>query len=1511
MAKSNKIRLNRIIKKYSKKKKKHIHNKHETHKIQSGGTPNPKKANYKVTFEFDRVKDLNGKKKNIWSKPKMTMVCQKFDADLNAIIDESVSGFNTYSSIAKAGTKVVGTVVLGGAIGMTVATGGLGGGLIAAAATSSVGTVAAAATAVGATSYNIGKYFYDADVKEKTEKIQKTLDDFNWCSGKGLHEFQQYMTGSGDLLNVVPEYIKVINYPELFETLSKGTSHATSGIQYIQQYSFQPLNTTWYFPTCYNYNEMEDSCEGDDNIDGDACDDALLIPHGLINLTKITDNCYGHQIPKKIVWKKIASGKPTDTKMALELAAQKQVDSYIQIRDKQCRQQWKQYEVDRINSINDCALVKGKFNPTIDVASFLKKSQLLSKAKKEKKERLKNGFLNIEKKTAAAKQSAADASAKKSAADASAKNSADAETDTQKESVVAINPNEQKLNEEDMELQVISCQEVDLMIVSILMSVNIIESNKPENKDFIDTIISNYFKSDSDNKKNLKEFEIKVELNESVLFNEENIKNLYFKQNWENNQKKGWVIDWNKEHILNILELDESIENFKKKNTESKKKKEELISKGINGVEEKKEGAEADDLEYPDWQKQLNTLVIERDKLKKSYSYMNDNVIDKIKNNLITKISYSNPLDKTVEILYGGQEAVDGVSGANHGQLDSPKIVPNNNDLTVINQDIDTHTFITLLTEKVKGTGSLTFTCIKSNVNIDLDAIIEKTKEKLIKERNEYIEESLLKASNDAEKDVLQYLTEHNWYKQYQNSSNKGINYGFNKMYFFLLHNLLDENNIVFEENNIRTANYNSFKESFPKKVLTILEHQDKIEFMGDYSKKYSEDLIYDFMGYDYLNEHVMDTEKVKLPQIPGDIIRKKKATKASLNITTSQEVIDAILFEEYYAKKQYNIITNATLLLNSEGINNPSLIQIAKKIIFITLQDHNEYEIWKNNIDTSCEMAMSENDIRKQWEEVKDNLVLQPKVIPTINNDTESFIGSGVLAYTNVKKKAQKAITNSITLLKDVAETIGLKKKDPIIEINPDFSFKEFVKDTLSNLNKLNEKEEKKTFIHFHLFNSILQHIFPDMKSNPTGSSTSPPTEFGINFNTETETTTVTTKAMNELKTNMFNTLYNKYKLYVSQKNNPKWKQTFWVYSISYDFKQKGTAGQRNKEKYIILKDIILINLVHKYLFEAIDFIIDKFKLIDGKCFIIQNYINNFNDTKTSNSFVILCNKISNYSNIIDCAQSYPSDDKKQKESGKASKSIKKLLKAGDKEVLIKEEKNIIKYMQILFELKRFWSNYNLKKIEDMATKTPIFNTSKNDYDKQSIITFLWAQRDIKSSMLQFSGVGLFTKLEWYIPNDIKLTCIRTIDLVYKENIIKLKDFYITKDATLKTTTYLQILEDKHSKDLIDHMKTFDYGFRLESLPSNELIRTKLKKKCIDIIEKNPMYSYKYLNINKIPKLDISIFSQPGVNASAALVDISKGTVTEKKYTDIAFEKIEESEMSGGGMKYIPMELI
>ena len=63
MAKSNKIRLNRIIKKYSKKKKKHIHNKHETHKIQSGGTPNPKKANYKVTFEFDRVKDLNGKKK--------------------------------------------------------------------------------------------------------------------------------------------------------------------------------------------------------------------------------------------------------------------------------------------------------------------------------------------------------------------------------------------------------------------------------------------------------------------------------------------------------------------------------------------------------------------------------------------------------------------------------------------------------------------------------------------------------------------------------------------------------------------------------------------------------------------------------------------------------------------------------------------------------------------------------------------------------------------------------------------------------------------------------------------------------------------------------------------------------------------------------------------------------------------------------------------------------------------------------------------------------------------------------------------------------------------------------------------------------------------------------------------------------------------------------------------------------------------------------------------------------
>jgi hypothetical protein len=1506
MAKSSKIRLNRIIKKYSKKKKKHIHHKHEAYKIQSGGASNPPtKVNYKVTFEFDRIKDSS---EGIWTEPKMTMICQKFDNELTKIVEESVS-LTTTSSLGVVG--MIGATVLG------IGTGGIGLGLLRAGIAVSGGLV------------------YNNEQKKKIKKLKNGLENFEWCKkydstkqtmvdAKGLHDLylaneinegEQEASVSGN-----SDYVKIINYPGLL------TEVETKEKSYITDLSLQPLSTKWYFPTCYDYNEKTDSCDiKGDNKNGDACDEALIIPHGLINLTKITDNSYGHQIPKKIVWrKKTTSSGASDTQMTLEKAAQKQVNFYIQERGKKCKQQWKQYEIDRINNINDCALVKGKYNPTIDIGEFLKKSQLKSKAKKEKKERLKNGLSGLTKKeTVSASSAAANSS---SAADKSKKD---------KKEEPQISPKEQKMNEDEINTQIKTCEDIDLMIISILTATNIMSNSKLENKDFVDSFIANYFDTDNNKKKNLTEFEIEIELTDSISINSKNINTLYFKQNWENTNKKGWVIDWNKEHILEILRLNDLI------------KTQNMKIKGLS---------EEDKIKYntdnPNFQFEIINMVTKRDNLQSSFSYMNETVINKINNNLINKIVYKTS-EGSNTVLYG----ID-------GPLDKPSIVPTNNDLIVPNKDIDAHLFSKVFEEYKEGT--LIITCIKSPIDIDLDDIIEKTKENLIINRNSYIEESSLKSKNDSEKEVLKYLAKHTWYKQYYNSPKKDINHGFNTLYSYLLHSLLDSENIVFEdETKNRTKNYELFKENFPKQVKSILNYDEKNNIMIDYSNKYRDDSIYDFIGYTYINESVENTEKKKLPEIPKDIVRISLSKLASMNDSTSQEVIDVILFEEHYAKKQYIMITNAKLLLNSEGINNPSLIQIAKKVMFLTLQDHNEYLIWRNGIDNSCSMSMSENDIRKQWEEWKDSLMLQPKKEPDELDESGSFIGSAKLFYDKVKKKAKSSIN---TLVK----TVGIVKTEPIMELNPDFSFKEFVKDTLSNLNKLNDKDFQKPAQHLHeyIFKSILHHIFPDMikkneqaftfdlklneyteelvdekattKQNAAAATQAPKVKPASIISSEEiiqmaefEKATIEVRKaaigkssvkdrfdfMLKLKTRMFDNLYKKYKVYVSKKDDQKWKQKIWIYFISDEFKEaksdtsQVTPPTLNTENYIILKDILLINLVHKYLFEAIDFIIDKFKLVDGKCFIIQNYINHFNypNINKPNNFVTLCNKVSEHINTIDCSHLYPSDKKKQKEGQNASKLIKKELKIGSKEVLVKDEKNIIKYMRILYELKRYWSDYNLNKIEDMAI-TNLFNETPY---KHSFITFLWAQRDINSNKLGFSGVGLFNKLEWHIPNDIKLTGIRRIDLIYKENIINLKQTYKDKGKTDETETYSKILNDIHCKELIDHMTIFNYVFtyNMDEIEPSKV--DELRKKCIDIINKNPMYSVKYLNILNSPKLDINIFNDTLMEKdisdveSAELVDISSTSVSDKTETETYEELKEEDEMSGGGMQYIPMELI
>jgi len=1548
MTKSNKIRLNRIIKKYSKKKKKHIHHKHEAYKIQSGGAEqHPEKANYKVTFEFDRIKDS---KEGIWGEPKMTMICQKFDTELNTIIKESVAGMTKYgqNEVDLAITSSIGAVSMIGTTVLGIGTAGLG-----------LGLLGAGIGVYGAITYN-------NDKKKKIETLKNGLENFEWCKkydsnknmvdAKGFHELYLETEGINagkekvEAISGNSDYVKIINYPGLLKEIDKIDN------SYITDFSLQPLSTKWYFPTCYDYNQKTDSCDTKGgNKNGDACDEALIIPHGLINLTKITDNSYGHQIPKKIVWrpKKESKGGPSDTQMTLEKAAQKQVNAYIQERGKKCNQQWKQYEIDRINNINDCALVKGKYNPTIDIADFIKKSQLKAKAIKDKKEQIKNGLSGITKKEAAA--ASADAASADAASGANTSKKEEKEKEEKK-----ISPQEQKLNEEEMNKMVKTCEEIDLMIISILTATNIMDNSKVENKDFIDSFIANYFNIDNNKKENLNEFEIKIELSDSLSINSKNINTLFFKQNWENTNKKGWVIDWNKEHILEILRLNELIE------TQNMK---------IKGL------SEEDTIKYntdnPNFQFEILNMVTKRDNLQTSFSYMNENVIKKINNNLITKIVHENPGGSIVSI-YGDI--------TNSGELDKPSILPTNNDLIVPNKEIDKHLFITSLQEIVKKgrgdrffnpkekKGNLIITCIKSPINIDLDDIIEQTKEKLTTIRNDYIEESLLKSNNDSEKEVSKYLGKYTWYKQYYNSPKKDINHGFNTLYSHLLHKLLEPNNIVFEdETKNRENNYNLFKKSFPKQVNSILNSQNKNEIMSDYSKKYSDDATYDFVGYTYINEYVENTEKKKLPEIPKDIVRISLSKLASMNDSTSQEVIDAILFEEYYSKKQHNMITNAKLLLNSEGINNPSLIQTAKKVLFLTLQDHNEYLKWRNSIDNSCSMTMSENDIRKQWEEWKDSLTLQPKKLPTDEelDESGSFIGSAKLFYNKVKTKAKSSIAKLV-------DTVTSVKAEPIMELNPDFSFKEFVKDTLSNLNNLNTKKPKK-LIHEYIFKSILQHIFPDMitknmtdpnaptfdlnlraytqtlvdekakkkstaananaakapKDKPTGTISSDEIIKMAEFekatievnkaNIGTDTAQARFKIMKKLKKRMFENLYTKYKVYVSKKDDQKWKQKIWIYFISDEYKNDKSDTSIdpstdqftvNIKNYIKLKDIILINLVHKYLFEAIDFIIDKFKLIDGQCFIIQNYINHFNypNINKPNNFVTLCNKVSEHINTIDCSHLYPSDKKKQKEGGYASKSIKKELKIGQTDVLAKEEKNIIKYMRILYELKRYWSDYNLNKIEDMAI-TKLFQDTQY---KQSFITFLWAQRDINSNKLGFSGVGLFNKLEWHIPNDINLTGIRRIDLIYKENIINLKQFYKGKSQKSTTATYSKIFNDIHCKELIDHMTIFNYIFTdaMTGVDTGKL--ESLRKKCIDIINKNPMYSVNYLSILKSPKIDINMFNakvmEEEVTAikKAVLVDISADTVSDKLDVDGSFEELkEEEEMSGGGMKYIPMELI
>ena len=1517
MIKSKKIKLNRIIKKYSKKKRKNIQ------KInQKGGSGPPNyKYKYKITFEIKR--DTNGDwgDANLYEKIKPYEDKSKpydwiFPLVRNGLADLVQSGVPFLAGGAYLGFSISGLPALisagfGGAVSV------IGGGYLL--------LIGAIAFAV----YGIAKYIGLIPSKDKTNDYKKWMAEyfnnvkkFDWGEENTYCKKKACLTKDGgaaeqvisptpniyidyNIINEVKRRIKLINEKTKIlpmekdielEAVAKTFKTTKTNLSIIDQRfdNIEILDNIWYYPTCYGYNDKSYKGKCKDKV----CDEALLIPKGLINITRITDNTYGHQIPQKTIWKKGpkigegSSGKleNSGSKITADKAAHIRVKKYSDKRSKLCIGKWIEYENDRIIFINDMALYKGKYNPTINIKKFLKESKDNANKEKIEKQRLERAMqtANQEIRDAEAKKledeerlkkgkeitAARDevTSLKKALMQAKAEGASAEEIQKiqdkltlAEEKLNNLDPptntstNKLDVNEEEIydviKKQIDNVRDIDLWVMSIFKACNLIKSDTTINKtnNFVNELLDMY-QVDDKSKHIVKVFTDpphpeRQQHRTKIPIDTNNINSINYFINWKNTNKSGWVINWNDDTIQKINKLENEKQMYEKELNEISTTPAAAASPataadaaaatgaspatgaaataaatgassaspatGAAGAAAAATGASSASASAASGSDPVSNIKTKLNIIKESIIKLKEKKINEyeLKENTEFKL-----------ILDIWTREKRGSSRRERWKNITSNLHKNENDEDI---NIENHPIF-----KILNSDAIKLKCLslKEDHNIELEA--ERIRNQYEKNKNSFVEENLVVSTSKEENNIKRIELENSWWLQNCYNDN-GINSGYNKLYSLLLNELIISNKkqIV--------------KDFFPKKIENILTLENKNDEISKYTNSIQ---TIDFIGINYINNLINEGMIGKdTKNLPENLIRKSLASSVK-----NKNLIDIILFEEEYSNIKGKDIKLAIDLVDGE-VNKPSNFIIAKNIIYLIIQDYNEFEKWKVQTLT-CNISFNNNDLIKKWNNAKimSNIDLSPLPNEDEKKSTESFecINRIIGSWNNIANTATKT-------LKNLSDAIGITKEEIILDSK--ITFSDFVQELLKLFSSINKEKPIENYKHYIIFFKVLNYLFPNIF---TITLTAPYVK-SKNFDPPNK----------EFNTLMFSKLIEKYKGYVgyhesssSLYNKEVWSNIIWLYYIAKDSKASADLReQTNMSQYANIKESILINLVHKYLFEAIDYILDKFNMVDNICFVIDDYRKQFDNGK--GDFAKLCNKISTNIEYIDNSHLYFDDKDKNKKAKMAEKDNFNLLKKdGDKNetYFIKE---IVSYMHILYQLKRFWSKDNIDSINTKyesyigasATANILDESAPvSDVSKKLLRTWLWAQcgsYDKDQTAFNTKNVGLFAKLGWNIPKSISLSGIKVIDFI---NIDIFKEFLKEYKSPYKTA--LTGTGD-HIKKLNKHIEVMNDFFNTsKNKDESDNFKKIIDKKMYTINYLNNNFNHKKIEMHKYSKMILAI---------------------------------------------------